>query len=492
MSTEIAGIPTYDPLNPNYPNTYTFDVTLTDSFSASCSLGPRTISKPFTITIYPKAPEWDTEGGYEGEAKAVAADESGNAYVTGYIIGETATKDYYTVKYDVDGNLAWDMLYNGPGNGDDEPTAIAVDSSGVYVTGSSDGGTTGPDIYTVKYSLTDGHMLREARYDGPSHLGDGANDLVLDESGNVYVTGYVHRGKQNKHADYCTIKYSDLLEMLWDETYDSRRNGMDKATAIAVDSLGYVYITGKSQESLPKGPTTYDYLTMKYDSSGSLIWLARDDGLGFGDDEPTDMALYEDQLSSAIYIYVTGHATGGTAIEKDYYTVKYDANGTQVWSIGYNNSLENGDDEATAIAVDSSGNAYITGKSMGSNGYDYATIKYNSSDGNPLWNTFVDGAVRHDGGVGNDEAVGIAVDDSGQIFVAGFITTQDNGAEYFTIKYKSDGSISWIAQYPNDDALTPQGDEIATAMFMNSTGIYVTGFSKKDSTSRYLTVKYTK
>jgi hypothetical protein len=273
--------------------------------------------------------------------------------------------------------------------------------------------------------------------------------------------------------------------MLWDERYDSRRNGNDITTAIAVDSFGNVYITGKSQESLPKGPTSHDYLTMKYNSRGRLQWLARDDGLGFGDDEPTDIALYEDQ-SGAVYIYVTGYATGKNAVGKDYFTVKYDSNGTLAWNNSYNNNLGNGDDVASAIAIDSSGNVYITGKSIGTSGYDYATIKY-GSDGALQWN----GALRHDGGEGNDEAVAIAVDDSGQIFVAGFITTQNKDVDYFTIKYNSDGSISWIAQYPNVDDLS-QGDEIATAMFVNSTGIYVIGFSKKDSTSRYATVKYTK
>jgi len=489
VKIKILGTPEYEN-NGNYPKDYTVTVTVTDNFDVTCAVGERKITVDFNITINPKEPAWAVEGDYDGEATALAADESGNVYVTGFIIGATTGKDYYTVKYDADGNpdTTWvAMPLNGPGNGDDIPTAIAVDSSGVYVTGSSDGGTTGPDIFTIKYDLLDGHILQEARYDGPSHLGDGGNDLVLDEDGNVYVTGYVHRGKQTKHADYCTLKYGPSLNMIWDVRYDSRRNGNDIATAIAVDSLGNVYITGKSQESLPKGPTTHDYLTMKYDSSGSLQWLERDDGLGFGDDEPTDMALYEEGESGGVYIYVTGTATGENPFEKDYYTVKYDANGTQAWNRSYNNNLVNGDDVATALAVDSSGNVFVTGKSTGSNGYDYATIKY-SSDGTLQLN----GALRHDGGVGDDEAVGIAVDGSGQFFVAGFITTQDKGAEYFMIKYKSDGSISWIAQYPNDDDLTPQGDEIATAMAMNSTGIYVTGFSKKDSTSRYVTVKYTK
>ena len=482
-SIMITGVPTFDP-NVTYPQTYDITVQVTDGFASSCYTRGW-IEFPFTITIHPKEPAWAVEG-VDGEAVAAATDSEGNVYVTGFTHGDGTGKDYYTMKYDANGNELWSTgkTYNGPGNGDDVPSAIAVHDSGVYVTGTSFGDPTGDDFYTVKYDRNSGDVIWEDRYDGPSFLGDGGNDLTLDIAGNAQVAGYVHRGNVTKHADYTTLKYSSSGGLIWDEGYDSRRNGNDIATAIAVDSLGNVYITGKSQESLPKGPTTHDYLTMKYNSSGKLQWAARDDGLHFGDDEPTAIALHEISPDE-IYVYVTGYASG-EAYGTGYYTVKYDAsNGDPKWGKVYDGPVI-GDDVATSMAVDeSTGDVYVTGKSTGTNGLDYATVKYSSS-GTPLLEK------RHDGGIGNDEAVSIAVDGA-DIYVAGFITTAENGTaadkDFFLIKYNTSFDIIWIAQYDGSSGL----DDVARDMALSGTGIFVVGYSKKDATRTVLAVvKYDK
>ncbi|MCK4785855.1 MAG: SBBP repeat-containing protein, partial [Desulfobacteraceae bacterium] len=231
-----------------------------------------------------------------------------------------------------------------------------------------------------------------------------------------------------------------------------------------------------------------DYLTLKYNSTGSLQYEVRDDGPGFGNDEPT--AIIVDEAGNNVY--VTGLTTGGT-LGADYYTVKYDAELNPLWGETYNGPGD-GDDVPSAIAVDSLGYVYVTGKSLlrvvnGDDNFDFATVRYDT-DGNPEWNTSGDGAVRFDGGGGNDEAIAIAVDGT-DIYVAGFITTSTTEEDYFVINYDDNGSIIWIARYPLPDD-SPPGHEIATAMTMDATAIYVTGYSIQNGISRYATVKFNK
>ncbi|MEP7146661.1 MAG: SBBP repeat-containing protein, partial [bacterium] len=83
-------------------------------------------------------------------------------------------------------------------------------------------------------------------------------------------------------------------------------------------------------------------------------------------------------------VYVTGYSIGNST-GKDFVTVKYNSDGSQQWAERYNNDIDNGDDIAKAIAVDASGNVYVTGYSFSSKSLDdYITIKY-SQFGKVLW-----------------------------------------------------------------------------------------------------------
>jgi len=109
----------------------------------------------------------------------------------------------------------------------------------------------------------------------------------------------------------------------------------------------------------------------------------------------------------------------------DYGTVSYDRNGNQLWVARYNGP-GNAFDEANAIVVDSAGNTYVTGGSMGSgNGtrYDYDTVKYDKN-GKQLW------AARYHGpGYGDDIANAVAVDAGGNIYVTGQSTGSENNLD---------------------------------------------------------------
>ena len=100
--------------------------------------------------------------------------------------------------------------------------------------------------------------------------------------GNAYVTGWSRRAG----TDYATIKYDPAGNELWVARYDGPDGSQDEAVAIAIDTSGNVYVTGRS-----KGEgTDYDYATVKYDHTGREIWSARFNSLDDYPDEPISLA----------------------------------------------------------------------------------------------------------------------------------------------------------------------------------------------------------
>jgi plastocyanin len=168
----------------------------------------------------------------------------------------------------------------------------------------------------------------------------------------------------------------------------------------------------------------------------------------------------------------------------DYATIKYYPNGDTAWVRRYNGPGNNSDD-ASAIAVDGSGNVYVTGGSRGSVTYDdYSTIKY-YPDGDTAW-------VRRYNGPGNyyDWASAIAVDGSGNVYVTGYSHGSGTGSDYATIKYYPDGDTAWVRRY-NGPANSYKYD-VARAIAVDGSGnVYVTGGSEGNGTGfDYATIKY--
>jgi hypothetical protein len=89
----------------------------------------------------------------QGAGMAIALDSANNVYVTGWSQGTNSANDIVTIKYDNNGAQSWVQRYNGPGNGNDAGNAIAVDNNGnVYVTGYDTTTAGGTEIVTIKYS----------------------------------------------------------------------------------------------------------------------------------------------------------------------------------------------------------------------------------------------------------------------------------------------------------------------------------------------------
>lgn len=297
-------------------------------------------------------------------AGGIALDNAGDVYVTGYSVGSGTVSDYATVKYDAAGVEQWVARYNGPRNSYDRSIAIALDQAGnVYVTGTSHDSITDEDYVTIKYDSS-GVEQWVARFNGTDSDWDGARAIVLDNMGNVYVTGS-SKGVSTDN-DYATVKYNPAGVEQWVARYNGPTNHQDNASAIAVDYLSNVYVTGRSVDS----DLEDDYATIKYDSFGIEQWVARYDGPVNSYDDARAM-----DVDNAGNVYVTGYSTGSVT-GHDYATVKYNSSGVEQWVERYNGPA-NACDDALATVVDNSGHVYVTGWSRGPGiGFDFATIKY--------------------------------------------------------------------------------------------------------------------
>jgi hypothetical protein len=135
-----------------------------------------------------------------------------------------------------------------------------------------------------------------------------------------------------------------------------------------MDASGNVYVTGNRGDDTGAYPDSYlEYTTVKYDGDGNQLWDARYHGR-VRDERATAMSL-----DASGNVYVTG-SSRGSGYSYDYATVKYDGDGNELWVARYNDSA-NGLAAANAIALDASGNVYVTGAIGAIEGH-YVTVKY--------------------------------------------------------------------------------------------------------------------
>ena len=360
----------------------------------------------------PDSSSWFATLGGAGSdyAQDVAVDSLGNIYVVGYGDSQGAGSfDAYIAKYNTSGAIQWQRSLGGAGS--DYVFGISVDNSdNIYISGGCTIGN--EDLLIAKYN-TSGVIQWQRRLSGATN--DRGYCNAIDSSGNVYVVGYSYIGS---NYDIILAKYNSSGAILWQRRLGDTVNNYGRG--VAVDGSGDVYIIGYTESFLN------DIIVAKYNTSGVIQWQR---SLYMNTNADVGSNIVVDGSSN---VYIVGYTESQGAGLSDLLIAKYNTSGTIQWqrSLGGTN-YEYGND----ICVDSSGNIYVAGytRSQGAGNDDVLIAKYNSS-GTIQWQ-------RSLGGAGSDYGIGISADNSNNIYVVGYTTSQGAGNNDMLIaKLPGDGS----------------------------------------------------
>ncbi len=217
-----------------------------------------------------RAKRYDGPGKGNDYASALAVDGT-NVYVTGSALGTTTGYDFITAAYKPDGGWLWGGtgVQRHAGSSFDFAKAIAFTNSNsldypnglVYVTGLSFNADSSANFTTIQYNAGDGARIRARSFDKGANLWDEPVGLVAKDDG-VYVAGTATGGTpSNNYTDCCVRKYL-AADGSTSRRYDYHGAGDAGITAFAVDDQGYVYVTGFSTET--RGGGNYKATTIRY------------------------------------------------------------------------------------------------------------------------------------------------------------------------------------------------------------------------------------
>jgi enterochelin esterase-like enzyme len=334
--------------------------------------------------------------------------------------------------------------------GEDRAGGIATDATGnVYeaqaVEGSLDGQpyAGGKDVALTKYG-PDGSKLwtRELGTSGTER----AYGVAVDGQGRPVVTGYTNGNLDGGHAGNAT---DDAFAVQFDPGGDRRwvvqfgaASVADRGYGVAVDATGAIYVGGYTKGDLGgANQGDKDVFLAKLDGEGRQTWLRQFGSAG----EEKGMAV----AVSGTSVYVAGMTAGtlgSSAGGIDGFVTRFDSAGSSSWLQQFGTAAS---DEAWALAPDTSGGVYLTGYTAG----DFAgplagdkdiIVSQVDQDGVLTWRDQF-------GTPANDKGAGVAVDESGTLFVAGFtdgpLETPLGKFDAVLTKYSADHSRAWARQF---------------------------------------------
>ncbi len=283
---------------------------------------------------------------------------------------------------------------------------------------------------------------------------DGAFQVARDGGGNVLVVGATAgalAGQRSAGGDDAFVSKLDAAgNEVWTQQFGAA--GDDAALAVSVDALDNVFVAGVTENALTGQSAAggLDAFVRKYSPSGTVLWT-RQFGTA-GDDQA--LAIAADRAG---HVYVAGRTRGALTDEgsgggTDAFVRAYDASGSELWTRQFGAA---GEDVAAGLAVDESGILYVVGTARAlpdasAAGDDDAYIRAYDPSGNIYW-------TRQFGTERADHAWAVGADGAGGVYVAGtttgvFVGQRRSGEQdAFLRKYDVMGDALWTRQFGAKD-----------------------------------------
>ncbi|MCI0747101.1 MAG: immunoglobulin domain-containing protein, partial [Verrucomicrobia subdivision 3 bacterium] len=362
--------------------------------------------------------------------------------------------EFLTVQFDTNGMPTWSARFALGTNSNNAPQGLAIDAQGnIYVAGNAGAYPNQNEIAVVKYGPA-GNRLWAQGFTGGSNTYAAVADIAIDPGGNVFVAGAYY--DDDAPQDFLTIKFNAAGEQQWARLYSRSLPSTDVAVDVEVNAAGEVYVFGTSYDQI------YRHVLLKYDRDGNLIWERQQDA----GREAQAVAM---KLDAGGNVCVTGSSVNSRG-DTDFVTMKYDPDGNLLWLSRYGGLLD-GYDYPYALALDANGNTYVAGSSSlpgeeNTGLAGFALVKY-GVNGNELW---VASRVDNGGYSGRD---GLTVDSAGNAYLVFPKYRDATATDLLTIKYDSDGTRLWSAHasrpdlsddYPSSIALSPQGGVLVSGL----------------------------
>lgn len=377
-------------------------------------------------------------------------DPSRNVYVAGSTINTSGNSDIIVQKFDSDGDLLWQQVFNGSANLNDMSAGLFIDNSNnVYVTGTvTNLAANGTDLAVLKYNSSG--TFQWAYYHNGLVTGvpdDAGIAITGNNSDKVFVTGA--SATDTSLYDFITIALDVTTgASIWKEWYDYADLGeIPRRIEYSSSGGGVVTVYGGSQSSIV--PNRWEAARITYDpSTGAVTSTNRSvtsviEGIN---------GVYDLTFDAAGYAYIAGMYQSGGATGDDMAIYKLDLNLNLVWETYFDgNGLA---DRANGIRVDANGNVFVIGTvGTASQGKNVSVLKYNSS-GVLLWNREYFGLAGLD-----DEGVQLAIADTNHIYFTASVN--DNGySDYKTFGIDAQGNLFGAATFNGEDNLNDKPDAI--------------------------------